>query len=347
LSKFFVHDRLTIYTHCECLLDQEIPDDIDVKKLEKARLYSDICQWTTDCGVPLALTNRPGGPAELVHLRVEIVEPWQDILTDECPDIFHKDTSYYFSMRNTAEFLHDLQFSQLQVENPDPAHFPKFYRAKKMEVVLDAGDCLFLPAGWWHWVFSEDAGPSGLNIALNFWYKTEFMPGDVCTEAPMKSTHDLCQKLDYLEALKSLDGRLVVIKSDKRTFFEYRVQPKVQEVIPVTQHVMTFDEFQAEARTKPAYGMYSTAVPDSRVRKFSPKLQSFNSEMINAFWWINNGDVTSSMHYDIADNFLCQLEGRKRILLFHPDEHKNLYPFNPYDPKFAHSLVRDAARVNH
>ncbi|KAH8830899.1 cupin-like domain-containing protein [Flagelloscypha sp. PMI_526] len=37
-----------------------------------------------------------------------------------------------------------------------------------LQVVLDPGDTLFLPAGWWHFVRQ-----SGLTIALNYWYDTE------------------------------------------------------------------------------------------------------------------------------------------------------------------------------
>ena len=37
-----------------------------------------------------------------------------------------------------------------------------------VEVTLEAGDALYLPAGWWHYVRQ-----SGLTIALNWWYDME------------------------------------------------------------------------------------------------------------------------------------------------------------------------------
>ena len=34
------------------------------------------------------------------------------------------------------------------------ARYPLFARACVMDVALDPGDSLFLPAGWWHWARS-------------------------------------------------------------------------------------------------------------------------------------------------------------------------------------------------
>jgi ribosomal protein L16 Arg81 hydroxylase len=36
----------------------------------------------------------------------------------------------------------------------DTDRYPLFARACLMDVVLEPGDALFLPAGWWHWVRS-------------------------------------------------------------------------------------------------------------------------------------------------------------------------------------------------
>ncbi len=47
-------------------------------------------------------------------------------------------------------------YSQLYPDNPDYQAFPKFRKAEmfRQEVVLNPGDVLFLPAGWWHEVSS-------------------------------------------------------------------------------------------------------------------------------------------------------------------------------------------------
>ena len=60
------------------------------------------------------------------------------------------------------------RYSYITTEFPDRKQFPKFYEAKRIEIILEPGDMLYLPAGWYHWVFSEDPDPdTGLNVALN------------------------------------------------------------------------------------------------------------------------------------------------------------------------------------
>eukprot|EP00949_MAST-11_sp_MAST-11-sp1_P000584 g584.t1 len=46
----------------------------------------------------------------------------------------------------------------------DPKVFPKFAGTRQINVEVQAGEMLFLPAGWWHQVTSF-----GDNVALNFW----------------------------------------------------------------------------------------------------------------------------------------------------------------------------------
>ena len=42
--------------------------------------------------------------------------------------------------------------SRVDVAAPDAARFPMFKKATCVEALLQPGDCLFIPAGWWHWV---------------------------------------------------------------------------------------------------------------------------------------------------------------------------------------------------
>ncbi|XP_051142098.1 lysine-specific demethylase JMJ31 isoform X2 [Andrographis paniculata] len=64
--------------------------------------------------------------------------------------------------------------SAVPLENPDFSLYP---RAKSMyeysqNVVLHAGDALFIPEGWFHQVDSGD-----LTIAVNFWWQSDVMSG--------------------------------------------------------------------------------------------------------------------------------------------------------------------------
>jgi hypothetical protein len=71
--------------------------------------------------------------------------------------------SYYpFSWRSTAPFI-----SRVDPDHPEPDRFPRFGRAAPLEFSMKDGDVLYLPAFWWHQVYSE----GDVNISLNFvWF---------------------------------------------------------------------------------------------------------------------------------------------------------------------------------
>ena len=54
---------------------------------------------------------------------------------------------------------------------PDLAAFPKYAKAREVEsyAMVEESDCLYLPNGWHHHVFSEADPVGGYNLALNIW----------------------------------------------------------------------------------------------------------------------------------------------------------------------------------
>ena len=51
---------------------------------------------------------------------------------------------------------------------PDVDDFPDYYKAHVQRFTLKAGDSIYIPGRWWHWVFSDSA-PGETTIALNMW----------------------------------------------------------------------------------------------------------------------------------------------------------------------------------
>jgi ribosomal protein L16 Arg81 hydroxylase len=47
-------------------------------------------------------------------------------------------------------------FSHVDASNPDPSHQAAFQEAHLLEAVLEPGELLFIPVGWWHWVRALD-----------------------------------------------------------------------------------------------------------------------------------------------------------------------------------------------
>jgi ribosomal protein L16 Arg81 hydroxylase len=71
-------------------------------------------------------------------------------------------------------------FSPIDVDKPDLARFPLFADVTMLEVVVEAGETVFLPLGWWHQVTSLDVSLSfsfsNLNIPNQFSYANPTMP---------------------------------------------------------------------------------------------------------------------------------------------------------------------------
>jgi ribosomal protein L16 Arg81 hydroxylase len=55
--------------------------------------------------------------------------------------------------------------SYVDCDNPDFERYPEFRKARPLEFVLEPGELLYLPAGWWHQVRSLDVA-----ISVNFWW---------------------------------------------------------------------------------------------------------------------------------------------------------------------------------
>lgn len=51
-------------------------------------------------------------------------------------------------------------FSHVDATNPDATRHPAFLEASRVEVVLEPGEMLFIPVGWWHWVRALDISAS-------------------------------------------------------------------------------------------------------------------------------------------------------------------------------------------
>ncbi|WP_223751047.1 cupin-like domain-containing protein [Myxococcus sp. XM-1-1-1] len=51
-------------------------------------------------------------------------------------------------------------WSQVDAEHPDLTRFPLYREADVLEVVVEPGDMLLIPAGWWHWVHALDVSVS-------------------------------------------------------------------------------------------------------------------------------------------------------------------------------------------
>jgi hypothetical protein len=70
------------------------------------------------------------------------------------------DTARLYPFRTKA-----YNMSQVDIDRPDEARFPKLARAQPYDIEIGPGDMLYIPPFWWHQVYSLELG-----ISANYWW---------------------------------------------------------------------------------------------------------------------------------------------------------------------------------
>jgi ribosomal protein L16 Arg81 hydroxylase len=82
-----------------------------------------------------------------------------------------RDYPYLYMVNPHEKEVPDFGASQVNLKSPDYEKFPDFAKAHPVEFIQEAGDMLYLPAGWSHYVENlEDT------LMLNFWLLREKSP---------------------------------------------------------------------------------------------------------------------------------------------------------------------------
>jgi len=75
---------------------------------------------------------------------------------------------YFYSLYPNSWISKAPHVSQVNPENIDGVNYPRALEIEKTEVIVSRGNMLFLPAYWWHQVYSINN-----NISVNIWYKPQ------------------------------------------------------------------------------------------------------------------------------------------------------------------------------
>lgn len=271
------------------------------------------------------------------------------------------------------EFFAHRRFSRVPHERPDSTLFPKYATARQIRIKLGEGDALFLPAGWFHFVFSRETGGSELNIAANF-----FIKHPTCVDC-MNRTRVFATTIKHKTDVTPASFKRHVTQSEPflhRCFSATHSWPCFQwtrdklvnamgtspQVVAVstdnmfasnwircfdTEHtmekIMTFNDFLEADDKNPGKRHYLLQATDTdAARDIGSPVYVDPRSMRPAALWINMGDVYSSLHYDSHDNLLVQISGTKDIILFPPSEGDKLYLYNPYPPSLLCHLRNQA-----
>ena len=125
---------------------------------DRSRLDKDSSFWFGPGGT---ITPLHHDTLMLLHTQVVGRKRWRFISPLETPRLYN----------------YDGVFSSIDLEHPDLARFPEFADVQVLEVVLEPGDTVFLPLGWWHQVAS-------LEVSLSFSFSNLAFPNSYSYENP-------------------------------------------------------------------------------------------------------------------------------------------------------------------
>lgn len=229
------------------------------------------------------------------------------------------------------------RYSEIISEFPDKEKYNLYYTATKYEVLLKEGDILFIPQGWFHYIFSEDVNEdSKLNVAINFWYdnvpiikhnthvETQIKHSIINNDTfiyhashslPFLSRHSIQPTFDDI---KNIFNRPILFEESSIKCF---ISPRIKELYDKYM-CKVFGNFQDFYENKSAYILEER---DANLRGITHSF-NVNTQLLSSHWWINHGDgINSMLHCDNANNIFCQLMGTKRVILFPPSESDKLY----------------------
>jgi hypothetical protein len=207
---------------------------------------------------------------------------------------------------NLDNFFEQRRFSRITNETPSKDEFPLYYEADRQELVINEGEMVFIPAGWWYFVFSEDE----FNFSILFLYEetkqSQWKEGQVYGDDVPKVKSHRIEKLDPHKVFE--DYELMVHRSTEKYFLP-----------DGNVEYMNFDDFYATQNRQ--YALLESRC--SKLKQYAPK---FITPVKDSLVSVNFGNVNSVPCYQLKDGLLCQIHGKQRVLMFRPEERYNLYP---------------------
>ncbi len=220
-------------------------------------------------------------------------------------------------------FYQERRYSYITSPTPDYNKFPLYYTAEKEEYIIEAGQCLFIPKFYFHIVIAEEVDEkTQLNVSACYFYPSK---NDI-------SPHVINHKID-LDPMNIFpkDKILEVTRTKGDCFLSNFVRRKFP--YENTYLYMTFDEFYETKNKK-----LCIIDPYHEFDKAPLHTVDANTCQIR----MNFGKGTCCMlHCDGMDSAVCQIQGRKRILVFPPSERDKLYIMNPYNTELIDIIHRN------
>ena len=231
-----------------------------------------------------------------------------------------------------SRFIQDQRYSRVPCEFPDKKLYKKYYDAEKIEITLKKGEYLFIPSDWFHFVFSEDtSGPHDVNLAVNFWYTKSRENSE--NVKPSTGKHDITIDLDEYA------NDIVDVSESTCSFFVSNYAH--------SDHFFPHIDMKCESSTVSKFlrkrNPCTYIQQNSLKHKVDEPLHTeIHGDIMLTNFWLNFGNVNTQLHSDGYDNFLCQVEGSKRVILINPNQRDKLYLYNHYHPDLIKKIALQA-----
>ena len=250
----------------------------------------------------------------------------------------------------------DAKYPLLEIEpQPDKKLFPLYYQAGKIECYLTSGDMLYIPKGWWHWIFSESE-----TITVNFWFnsvvttinsvvKLDSIDRSISSNIYQQQYLNKHQPLlikqaannwqarnlwhqDYLAANKDVIIPKFYSASSINSSFAPVKKPYDVEInsslnIRLFPEI-SFEQLASEIKQQSDLNHVAFIPFLDRLSLFSDcdLPQILNGRQLNSVnLWYSYGKIHTGLHFDDYENILVVVKGNKRIFLYPPSETKFLY----------------------
>ena len=229
------------------------------------------------------------------------------------------------------QFFYEIRQSKITEEFPSKDLYPLYYKAKRREFIVKEGSMLFIPAGWFHFIFSEEPNEEcGLNASFHFVYRhqDDWIEGKSGKLLP-KLTPSVVPEIKNLPTFIGPEKMMNVTKNPNKIFASNNIFHRFPDM---KGYDKKFEKFLNQKKSD-EYILLNRLFDIDYLRP------EHNTRFINAGISVSFGHITTALHYDYNDVWLCQVKGTKRVLLFPPEDRDLLYLWNSYPLDFIYKLV--------
>jgi hypothetical protein len=230
-----------------------------------------------------------------------------------------------------TKFFYEIRQSRITEEFPPRDLYPLYYKARRHEFIVKEGSMLLIPTGWFHFVFSEDPNPEcGLNASFHFVYRhfPDWIEGKTGSVLP-RMEPSIVPPIDNLTEFIGEDTDMNVLSNPNKIFGSNNIE---QRLPGISSYSTTLGKF-VKKRSSKDYILLNG------VNKLEHLKPDYGTDLISAGVSISFGHVTTTLHYDHNDVWLCQVKGTKRIILFRPEDRDFLYLWNDYPLELIYKLA--------